>query len=226
MLFKLPSEIKCKNYPNYQMNKHKLQQTRGVIKYALDSNYIKGNVCDFGAGTAKYKSMIIKKSANYIATDVFPNENIDIVCDVEKSPLKDGEFDTVICTQVLEHTKHPWLVAQEIYRILKKDGIIIVTAPFLVPYHPDPEDNYRFTPSGMETLFKDAGFKILEADFYGNQYVVILEMFHFHFVNPYKKHGKIKNRIFSYLDKFFRFLDARSKGKVIFANTFLIAQKN
>ncbi len=38
-------------------------------------------------------------------------------------------FDVVICSEVLEHLKEPRMVIKEIYRVLKKDGLAIITTP-------------------------------------------------------------------------------------------------
>jgi len=58
-------------------------------------------------------------------------------------PFKDNVFDTVICTQVIEHVPRPWLVVHEIYRVLKEGGHLLLSTPFLYPYHLEPRDYFR-----------------------------------------------------------------------------------
>lgn len=198
-------------------------KTRDIIREGL--RYIRGETLDLGAGTAKYKSMISAKSKRYRAFDAKPGPAVDVVGDIESTPFSDNEFDTVISTQVLEHTRHPWLVAKEIFRITKPGGHTIITAPFMVGYHLDPEDNFRFTKDGLALLFREAGFEIIKADFYGKFWAMLSELIHFHFFYPYEPHNRFINKLMSWLERIFLKLDKFSKAKHIFANVFVIAKK-
>jgi SAM-dependent methyltransferase len=200
-----------------------LQQTREVIKYC--AKYVKGKTLDFGAGTAKYKKIIAPLTSEYVAFDMVAGPNIDVVGDILSSPFQDAEFETIICSQVLEHIQKPWLVAKEINRILKVDGICIVTVPFLIPYHADPSDFFRFTKQGLISIFEDSGFKIIESGTYGGNYTVLADLFRFTYLNPYKRKSKLQERATRYLLKISKILDKLSKGKIIYSNSFVIAEK-
>lgn len=201
----------------------KFNKTVDVITYAL--NYISGKTLDLGAGEGKYKSIITKKSEEYIAADIIYNKNIDVVCDAADLPFENEEFDTIICTQMLEHVKNPQLVVQQIYRVLKKKGVCVLTAPFLIPSHSDPDDYFRYTINGLKFLFENQGFKIIEINSYGQTFTVFAEWFKFMFSNPYKKHSIFKRRLTERVQKFFFFLDRFSKSKIIYSNIYLIAKK-
>jgi 2-polyprenyl-3-methyl-5-hydroxy-6-metoxy-1,4-benzoquinol methylase len=43
--------------------------------------------------------------------------------------LKSEIFDVVVCTEVIEHTPYPEMVLSEINRVLKNNGILIITIP-------------------------------------------------------------------------------------------------
>lgn len=202
----------------------KLQQTREVIIHALQ--YIHGKTLDFGAGTAKYRIIIKPKTTEYTTFDVAPGENIDIIGDVLATPFSSGTFDTVISTQVIEHVAKPWVMITEIHRILKNGGHCILTAPFLIPYHADPHDYFRFTPEGLKSLFQHAGFETIECQSYGSIYSVLSEMIHFIFFNPYaKKPTNWTNRIVRYLNKAAKFFDTLTDNKIAFPNSYIIAIK-
>lgn len=47
----------------------------------------------------------------------------------ENIPFKDGSFDYIVCSGVLEHFFEPWLGIREMKRLLKPDGRIIIMAP-------------------------------------------------------------------------------------------------
>lgn len=44
----------------------------------------------------------------------------------------------------------PDRVVQELYRILMPGGLVYMDVPFLLGYHPDPVDYWRFSLSGLE----------------------------------------------------------------------------
>jgi len=92
-------------------------------------------------------------SENVINLDIFAFPNIDLVADAHCLPFKDQSIDAVIITAVLEIVNEPQKVVKEIHRVLKNDGVILATLPFLQPYHPDPTDCQRFTIEGVERVF-------------------------------------------------------------------------
>jgi len=85
-----------------------------------------------------------------------------IICDLIRIPRGDEAYDAIILNAVLEHVPDPDLVIIELKRLLKSRGRLIVTAPFLQPYHRDPEDYRRYTRAGLEELGKRHGLLTLE----------------------------------------------------------------
>jgi SAM-dependent methyltransferase len=84
--------------------------------------------------------------------DIFPYENVNVCCDINNIPLADDSVDVVINIAVLEHVTSPEKVMDEIYRILKKGGIVYTYFPFIQPYHASPHDYSRRTIEGMKIL--------------------------------------------------------------------------
>ncbi len=201
------------------------QQTREVIEYA-SKKYIKGKTLDLGAGLAKYRDIIKNKATEYITFDIKPGPNIDVVGDILDIPFENESFDTVISTQVIEHVRKPTAVVSEIYRILKPSGICILTAPFLVPYHPDPGDYFRYSKEGLKILFVDKGFEIIEYESYGKFFTVLYEFIRFSYLNPYRKSKRGSWLISRFLMSLAKFLDKFCKSEIIYANVYIIARKN
>lgn len=56
-----------------------------------------------------------------------------ILGDLEKIPLPGGSFDTVVCTDVLEHFPHPQKALHEIFRVLVPGGVLIGSIPIKNP---------------------------------------------------------------------------------------------
>ena len=197
-----------------------LSTTKDVIFHILP--YIKGRVLDLGAGTAKYKPILIKNATDYIACDAKKNENIDTICDMTNLVFAPESFDTIISTQVFEHIYNPFLVAGEIKKVLKSGGHAIITAPFMVPSHPDPKDNFRFSKEGLEEIFKSQGFEIVESGIYGGFFMVLSEMFHFSRFSPYNNKS---GRFIAAIEKIAKFFDKIFPSKIIYANAFVVAKK-
>ncbi len=49
--------------------------------------------------------------------------------DAERLPLANASFDRVLCSEVLEHVRHPERVLQEIARVLRPGGLAVVSVP-------------------------------------------------------------------------------------------------
>ena len=202
---------------------NKFQQTREIVRYSL--KYISGKTLDLGAGSAKYRNIIKQGSSEYISFDVAPSENVDVVGDVLNLPFRNDSFDTVISTQVLEHVEKPWIMIKEIRRVLKKDGICILTAPFMVPYHADPNDYFRYTIEGMKSLLRNENFETIECDGYGRIFSVMAEFVRFSWFNPYEKPKMGSWKITRFIAKTAQFLDRFSRSKIIYNNVYIIAKK-
>lgn len=203
----------------------KPQKTRDVVTHTL--HFVSGVTLDLGAGNAKYRQIIKPHTSKYVTFDMVPGPNIDVVGDILNLSFSNDSFDTVISTQVLEHVRKPWVMVSEVSRVLKSGGIAIVSAPFLVPYHADPHDYFRYTKEGMSSLFIENGFDVLECNSYGNLFSVIYEMIHFTMLNPYegKSSKNWQVRILRYLEKISAFLDRIFPVKIIYSNVYIVARK-
>jgi SAM-dependent methyltransferase len=68
----------------------------------------------------------------------------------------------VLCTEVLEHLPEPQKAVDEIFRVLKPGGTLLLTTRFLFPIHDAPHDYFRFTKYGLRYLLR--GFEILKLE--------------------------------------------------------------
>jgi SAM-dependent methyltransferase len=114
---------------------------------ALIEKHRHGLVLDCGAGSRPtiYENVINFEVAAYPSTDV---RGVG-----EVLPFKDGSFDAVISSAVLEHVKDPFKCAQEIIRILKPGGDLMCCVPFLQPMHGYPHHYYNMSEQGIRNLF-------------------------------------------------------------------------
>lgn len=90
-----------------------------------------------------------------ITSDVHNEFKPDYIFDGHYIPFMDNCFDMVLAAQVIEHTINPWKFCQELQRVTKLDGLLQIEAPQNYPYHAEPYDFFRFTYTGLRSLFPD-----------------------------------------------------------------------
>ena len=144
---------------NFLINKINQQ-----IAYSLP---YKGYVIDLGCGTTPYKSYILKVADKYIGVDwknsLHNQDHVDVFADLcNQLPFEENCADTVVSFQVMEHLTEPDFFLSECYRILKSNGRIFITVPFMWHVHEEPNDYFRYTRYGLEYLLKKNGFVDIE----------------------------------------------------------------
>jgi ubiquinone/menaquinone biosynthesis C-methylase UbiE len=112
---------------------------------------IKVLIIGAGQKSAYYKEIFGEKT---VTSDVHLQYGVDLVFDAHNIPFQSETFDIVLAQQVLEHCIRPWQVAEEFERVVKKDGLIQIEVPFCFPYHSAPYDFFRYTYSGLRSLFR------------------------------------------------------------------------
>ena len=109
-----------------------------------------------------YRNYFFNPKWKYEGCDIAMGPNVDFVMD-PYSINKDGEvYDVVISGQTMEHVEYFWVWIEELTRVLKKGGLIIIIAPGGGPIHNAPIDCWRFHPDGMEALARWADLESLE----------------------------------------------------------------
>ena len=83
----------------------------------------------------------------------------------ERLPFLDGEFDSVLCTEVLEHVAPAlaYRILAEIRRVLGSGGRLLLTVPCKFAYS-DPGHVQVFDKSGLAEMLDRAGFEIDRLD--------------------------------------------------------------
>ena len=128
------------------------------ISYA--SRFAKGKLLDIGCGSKPYQSLFSKKINEYIGIDTY-SPLADIKKDFFTAHIPSHTFDTILCTQVIEHVPDPNILLKKINTLLKKDGVLILTAPLVAALHEEPNDYYRFTKYALNNLLNHNGFTII-----------------------------------------------------------------
>ena len=128
--------------------------------------YAHGVLLDVGCGEKPYAAMIEPLVERHIGLDHIETshntENIDILASAYDTTLPNEEVDTILCTAVLEHLERPLKALGEMYRVLRPGGYVVLSAPLFWHLHEQPRDFYRYTRYGLEYLFTEAGFEVVE----------------------------------------------------------------
>jgi len=110
-------------------------------------------ILEIGCGKNSYKKKFPK--SDWTATDINFEGDADLITDATDLKFSDNQFDVIICISVLEHIFEYQKALKEIRRVLKKKGILILSTPFIFPYHDYPGDYWRFSDQAIKKLLKD-----------------------------------------------------------------------
>lgn len=132
-------------------------QESAFKKYA---HYLKGKVLDIGCGAKPYRKYLAVNS-EYIGMDESQKVKPDLQGAAQKIPFLGEYFDSVLCTEVIEHLPAPQEAIQEIKRVLRKGGYLYLTVPQEWCLHYEPNDYWRFTKYGIRYLLEKNGFKMI-----------------------------------------------------------------
>lgn len=100
----------------------------------------------------------------------------DVQADAGVLPFKNESFDAVICAEMLEHVPHPLTVVSEARRVLRPQGILLISAPFLFQIHGDPHDYGRYTDHFWCENLEKAGFRDIIVEKQGFFWSVVTDM--------------------------------------------------
>lgn len=140
---------------------------------------VEGEVLDVGCGQKPYESLF--QAARYVGLELDTPENrqnkkADYFYDGSKFPFSDDEFDCVVLNEVFEHIFNPGEFLSEIYRVLKADGRLLLTVPFVWDEHEQPCDYARYSSFGIRAVLQNNGFTIVEQRKSMNDIRVIFQM--------------------------------------------------
>lgn len=144
----------------------------------------KTKILDAGAGEMRYRAFC--KHLDYTSQDFgeydgssdghafhhkWDTSGVDIRCDICDMPFENSQFDAVLCTEVLEHVAQPELAVKELIRVLKPDGLLIITVPFTSYTHMSP---YHFCTGfniyWFQYVFDKYGVRLVDDSWYGNYF--------------------------------------------------------
>jgi len=149
------------------------------MKCVFEHVRLGGTLIDVGCGIGEFIIQLQGHFHSLLGIDISPHEtefakkrlgkyeNVFLSCgELESFHFPDEHFDVCLCLDVLEYVPTVFPLLQEIYRILRNDGNLIVTVPnwydIIVSkvLNKNPQHVNTLTPWDWMAILKKAGFKI------------------------------------------------------------------
>lgn len=159
---------------------------RKSLFVSLNSNlkHLNGKLLDVGCGKMPYRSYISENSniSEYIGLEIYQALDYkgkfkpDFFWDGITMPFEDNSFDCVLLTEVLEHCFDPNITLSEVFRVLKKGGVVYFTVPFIWSLHEVPYDFHRYTPFSLTKYFENNNFSRIQLNSLGGHHASMVQM--------------------------------------------------
>jgi SAM-dependent methyltransferase len=156
-----------KKYFEYLTTRSKLSEWfRLNISYPYVSQCFRGKVLDVGCGIGDY----LRYNKNAIGAEI-NQYNVNycnkLGCEAHLIvdgilPFEDNSFDGVILDNVLEHLTDPKFVLDEISRVLKSEGILVIGVPGVKGYTMDDDHKIFYDEETMKSLMNKMGYQLIK----------------------------------------------------------------
>ncbi len=126
--------LKGKGPVEYLNRSRKARMIEAFLRDALGQDITGNKILDVGSGNGQISSYFVDKNivtgVDVEEKDADENKKYKfILLSNENLPFEDNEFDIVISHHVIEHVSNQILHLNEIYRVLKKDGVAYIGCP-------------------------------------------------------------------------------------------------
>ena len=138
----------------------------GVTRALVDTFALPEPIVEIGAYQVAGQESIANlrplfPGKEYLGVDMRPGPGVDRVANVERLPLRSRSVGTVLALNTFEHVRCFWRGLDEVHRVLRADGVLILSTPFHFRIHAYPDDYWRFSPSAYEMLLERYPSKII-----------------------------------------------------------------
>jgi len=166
-----------------------LQAFLHIQRYEQAIKEVKGLVLDVGCGLGYGSGMLCRIHSSVVAFDIsdtallYAKRNYPgpfyVRADAQTFPFKNESFNGVVALEIIEHVDNGIYLLREIYRVLKKRGVLILSTPnvahlinrlesalfkkdSLVQKQKNPYHKHGYTPKELTRLLESTGFTIEE----------------------------------------------------------------
>lgn len=121
---------------------------------------------DVGCGEKPFAAFLKGRVAAHVGVDVdygfYDTRHIDLIGSADALPMADGSVDAILSSQVIEHLPDPEKAIAEAARVLKPDGLLFLSYPYLYPIHAPPWDFARLSEFAMDRMLTAHGLELVE----------------------------------------------------------------
>lgn len=162
------------------------------------SDSITGKTLDIGCGLKPYEKLF--NSTSYTGVEIDSEDNkvkkkAEYYYDGKTLPFNDNEYDSIIFSQVFEHVFNPDGFLQEVNRVLKKEGKILLTVPFVWDEHEQPYDYARYSSFGLKSILIKNGFEIISLSKSINDIRVITQLINAYIYKKTRTNSPVINTV-------------------------------
>ena len=137
---------------------------RKLYLYPIINNLVKGRLLDVGCGLGNmisYRPNSVGADVNEFNVNYCKARGLNVhQMSFDALPFEDTSFDSILLDNVLEHILYPTLLLNEIKRVLKTDGHIVIGVPGLRGYISDPDHKFFYDEARLEDLANLMGFEV------------------------------------------------------------------
>ena len=151
----------------------------GIKKH---SARFKGKLLDFGCGSKPYEHLFTVDS--YIGIDLevneghnIPKHKVDVFYNGDKLPFSENSFDSIYASEVFEHVFNLEEILNDINRVHKPGGLLLITMPFVWREHEMPNDFGRYTSAGIKHIMKKCNYNIIAHEKAPGYFLSVVQLF-------------------------------------------------
>lgn len=133
---------------------------RGVVDATVATFALPGPVVEIGAYQVEGQGELIDlrglfPGKSYLGVDMRAGPGVDRVEDVEGMTFETESVGTVLALSTFEHVRRFWVGVEEVKRVVRRDGVVMIAVPFAFHIHNHPSDYWRFTPEALDSLLEN-----------------------------------------------------------------------
>ena len=138
----------------------------GVVRAAVETFEFPAPILEVGSYQVAGQERIANLRGHfprkhYVGIDMRGGPGVDSVENVEQLPRGDRSIGSVLALNLFEHVERFWRGFDEVQRVLRRDGVLLVSCPFHLHIHAYPNDYWRFTPEAFQLLLDKLPTKII-----------------------------------------------------------------
>ncbi len=168
------------NYPMIYAGSRHISEIQFAHYLPLFLKYCSGRMLDCGSGPAPYFELLKNQVSKHYCIDWIENPDVRIILDEivdmnQPFDLAVRDFDCVLLSDVFAHIQHPSQLIHSLSQHLKRDGVFVLTTPFVAWIAAPPHEYYHPTEFALRSICKDASLEIIHVEPYGGYPDVLLD---------------------------------------------------